>query len=85
MSGQSDLILQDISINRNKEMKYLGIIFSDNGTFDAHIDKRSSATIKAAAMLKNFGLNENVMDPNLRINLYKTYVMQVLTYGLDKN
>jgi hypothetical protein len=66
-------------------MKYLGIIFSDNGTFDAHIDKRSSATIKAAAMLKNFGLNENVMDPNLRINLYKTYVMQVLTYGLDKN
>ncbi len=82
-SDQTDLKLQNIVISKSDEMKYLGVFFHENGKYDLHTLKRTNATIKSAAVLNNFGLNDEILSPILRINMYKTYIMSTLSYGFD--
>ncbi len=80
---QEDLILQNIILKRTDNMKYLGIHFTDDSKFKTHTEKRISATIKASAALKNFGLQDEILKPHIKSNMYKTFVMPILTYGYD--
>jgi hypothetical protein len=82
-TNQSDLKLQNCIISKSNEMKYIGVYFHENGKHDLHAQKRINSTIKSAAALNNFGLNDEILSPILRINMYKTYIMSILTYGYD--
>ena len=81
--GSSNLTLQGISIARAKSMKYLGVVFNENGKYDEHINKRCDATTKAFGALCGYGFTDKALSPKTKIQIYKTFVMPVLTYGLD--
>jgi hypothetical protein len=80
---QNDLTLQNVVLTRSHQTKYLGVIISDANDNVEHINKLITSTTKASGAMKSFGLQDEVFSIQMKINMYKTYVMPVLSHGLD--
>jgi len=80
---QNDLILQNVVLLRSHQTKYLVVIITDAKNNVEHVKKLITSTSKASGALKSFGLQDEVLSIQIKINMYKTYVMSVLSHGLD--
>ena len=61
-------------------IKYLGtILSSDNGC--SHMESRKKASIKAFYSLQGAGVKYNGVNPETAVNIYRTDVESVMSYG----
>ena len=64
-------------------IKYLGIIFNNDYTFKAHLEKRRKAAFHMLSRIEKLGFNNGCVKPNLVGNMFKTYIRPVVMYGLE--
>lgn len=67
-------------LKREKCIKFLGVTFQQNNRFVRHIDNVLYKARRSAAALRPL-LRSRLIEPRLRVNLYKTYVRPVLSYA----
>lgn len=82
-NAQFKPILQNIELNETFEMKYLGVEFTSDYTNKKHIETRCSKSNKAAAMIKSRGLTDKAIHPFTKIQLFKSFILPICTYGVD--
>jgi hypothetical protein len=80
---QEELSLNGAKITQVDSMKYLGVDIMDNDKNTDHIKRRKKAAYGALAKIGVLGINSEIMHPNMKGHLYKTFVRPVLYYGLE--
>ncbi len=77
------LTLQNIKLVESFSLKYLGMEITTDLTNKKHIDTRCDKALKAMSMIKAKGLGDVQIHEQTKSGMYKTFVMPILTYGLD--
>jgi hypothetical protein len=77
------LTLQNIKLVESFSLKYLGMEITTDLTNKKHIDTRCDKALKAMSMIKAKGLGDAQIHAHTKSEMYKTFVMPILTYGLD--
>lgn len=80
---QEELFLNEIKITQVKSMKYLGVIITEDDKNTEHINKRKKSVYAALAKIKTLGTLSNILQPNMKGQLYNAYIRPVLYYGIE--
>ncbi len=75
--------LQNIELAENYVIKYLGVEIEMNHSNKKHIESRCDKALKAAAMIRSRGITEPIMHPYLKSQMFKSFVMSIITYGTE--
>lgn len=75
-----NLVMNNIRIVAKKDVRYLGIIFSSNFRFNAHIDHIIKRFYNSYGTIRNL-IHNRYLDPKFKIFVYKTYLRPILQYG----
>ena len=78
-----NLKLESKPIERVKVMRYLGQQINENLTNVDHLNKRKQLAYSALLKLRVSGLISVNNHPNMKAQLYKTYIRPVLMYGCE--
>jgi hypothetical protein len=66
------------------ELKYLGSYINNKLMNKTHLDDRfKMAACSVNTLANNIGFNSKILTPKIKVQLYKTYIRPVLTYGLE--
>jgi len=80
---QTKLTLQGVTLSETYQLKYLGVEISADQTNTKHINTRCDKAMKALASVKSKGLCDKQIHFMLKSQMYKTFIMPVLTYGME--
>lgn len=79
---EESLSMNHTLIERATSVKYLGIYLNEKMNNTTHLEKKRIATQIAMAKLKKSLINKST-DPEIKVQLYKTFCRPVLYYGLE--
>ncbi len=80
---ECDLILQRIKLVETYNLKYLGVELTSDQSSTKHINTRRDKAMKAMAMIKAKGMGDKQINALTKSQLYKSFIMPILTYGLE--
>lgn len=63
-----------------KNIKYLGLNFTSNFRFNAHVDYLITKANKNYYLIKKY-IHSNYIDPKIKTNVYKTYLRSIFQYA----
>jgi hypothetical protein len=75
--------LQGYELEDTYNLKYLGVEITSDQSNSKHIETRCNKVIKALASIKAKGLCDKQIHPDTKAQMYKTYIMPILTYGIE--
>ena len=81
--NQNKLNLQGIELIESYDLKYLGVQMRADQSNITHIETRCDKALKAAAMIRTKGLCEKQIHSFLKGQMFKSFIMPILTYGMD--
>lgn len=81
--NQTKLNLQGIELTESYDLKYLGVQMRADQSNITHIETRCDKALKAAAMVRTKGLCEKQIHSFLKGQMFKSFIMPILTYGMD--
>lgn len=81
--SKNDLVIfNNEKLERVYEMKYLGSYLEPNLSGMAHINKKIQEANGKVHAIKSVGFTSKLINTEIKINQYKTYIRPVLTYGM---
>jgi hypothetical protein len=81
--NQTKLKLQGFELTETYDLKYLGVEIRADQSNVTHIETRCNKTLKAAAIIRTKGLCEKQIHSFLKGQMFKSFIMPILTYGMD--
>jgi hypothetical protein len=82
-SHEIELKLQNIKLAESYSLKYLGVKLSSDQSNTKHVNTRCEKALKAMAMIKAKGLGEKLVHAQTKSQLYKSFIMPIITYGVE--
>ncbi len=71
-------------IEEVNQLKYLGSYINNNLLNKAHLEERyRMVACSVNTLANNIGFSSKLLTPKVKVQLYKTYIRPVLTYGLE--
>ncbi len=77
------LAISDVLSNMFEKLCWSNMEITTDLTNKKHIDTRCDKALKAMSMIKAKGLGDVQIHEQTKSDMYKTFVMPILTYGLD--